>query len=174
MAARKIQGGVILLLLLVTSSGCGYRLAGGAIEAGQGETLAVPIFDNLTTDFRVEQRLTAAVRRELVQRTQYRVVPGASGDVVLDGQVLSITSIPIILTDRGRGTAYTVAVNISVRMTDTSDGSVVFENPFWTFREVFEVSNSSEAFVPEDTAAMDRLARRFAESLVAALFNAKS
>ena len=85
MAARKIQGGVILLLLLVTSSGCGYRLAGGAIEAGQGETLAVPIFDNLTTDFRVEQRLTAAVRRELVQRTQYRVVPGASGDVVLDG-----------------------------------------------------------------------------------------
>lgn len=172
MTGWKFQGTLLLVLLLLTASGCGYRLAGSAIELGEGRTLAVPIFDNLTTNFRIEQRLTAAVRRELTQRTRYRVLTAAAGDMVLNGQVLSITSIPIILSDRGRGTAYTVAVNLSVRMTDTSDGSIVFENPLWTFREVFELANESEEFVPEDTAAMDRLARRFAESLVAALFNA--
>ena len=172
MTGWKFQRALLLVLLLLTASGCGYRLAGGAIDSGEGRTLAVPIFDNLTTDFRIEQRLTAALRRELTQRTRFRVVPAALGDLVLNGQVLSISSIPIILSDRGRGTAYTVAVNLSVRMTDTSDGTVVFENPLWTFREVFELSNDSEDFVPEDTAAMDRLARRFAESLVAALFNA--
>jgi outer membrane lipopolysaccharide assembly protein LptE/RlpB len=172
MTARKYSGAVLLLLLQLTASGCGYRLAGGAIETGVGQTLAVPVFDNLTTDFRIEQRLTAALRRELVQRTQYRVVPDPVGDVVLNGQVLSITPIPVILTDQGRGTAYTVTVDVAVRMTDASDGSVVFENPRWTFREIFELSNDSERFVPEDTAAMDRLSRRFAESLVAALFSA--
>ena len=172
MTGWKFRGALLLVLLLLTAFGCGYRLAGGAIDLGEGRTLAVPIFENLTTNFRIEQRLTAAIRRELTQRTRYRVVSSAVGDMVLYGQVLSISSIPIILSDRGRGTAYSVAVNVSVRMTDTSDGTVVFENPLWTLREVFEVSNDSEEFVPEDTAAMDRLARRFAESLVAALFNA--
>ena len=172
MTGLKFQGALLLVLLLLTSSGCGYRLAGRALDVGEGRTLAVPIFDNLTTEFRIEQRLTAAIRRELIQRTQYHVVPSTAGDMVLYGQVLSISTIPIILSDRGRGIAYTVAVDVSVRMTNTSDGTVVFENPSWTFREVFELSNESETFVPEDTAAMNRLARRFAESLVAALFNA--
>ena len=173
MVAGKYHGAVLLLLLQLTASGCGYRLAGGAIDTGAGQTLAVPIFNNLTTDFRIEQHLTAAVRRELVQRTGYRVLPATSGDVVLTGQVLRVSSIPVILTDRGRGTAYSVTVDVGVRLTDSSDGSVVYENPRWTFREVFELSNDSEAFVPEDSAAMQRLSRRFAESFIAALFNAR-
>ncbi len=173
MVAGKYHGAVLLLLLQLAASGCGYRLAGGAIDTGVGQTLAVPIFNNLTTDFRIEQRLTAAVRRELVQRTGYRVLPANSGDVVLTGQVLRVSSIPVILTDRGRGTAYSVTVDVGVRLTDSSDGSVMYENPRWTFREVFELSNDSEAFVPEDSAAMQRLSRRFAESLIAALFNAR-
>lgn len=174
MMAVKFHGVVVLFLLSLTASGCGYHLAGGTIDSGEGQTLAVPVFTNQTTDFRIEQRLTAAVRRELVQRTRYRIVSGSSGDVVLDGQVLGVNSIPVILTDRGRGTAYTITVDVGVRMTDSTDGSVLFENPRWTFREVFELSNDSEEFVPEDTAAMERLARRFAESLVAALFNRPS
>ncbi len=132
MVAGKYHGAVLLLLLQLTASGCGYRLAGGAIDTGAGQTLAVPIFNNLTTDFRIEQHLTAAVRRELVQRTGYRVLSATSGDVVLTGQVLRVNSIPVILTDRGRGTAYSVTVDVGVRLTDSSDGSVVYENPRWT------------------------------------------
>jgi hypothetical protein len=172
MRSQKFHRLLCLSLLVLTASGCGYRLAGGGSDLGEGRTLAVPLLENLTTEFRIEQRLTSALRRELVQRTLYRVVSEPTGDVLLDGQVLSVTSIPVILTERGRGIGYTITVDLAVRMTETSSGRVVFENPRWTFREVFELSNDSEEFVPEDTAAMDRLARRFAESLVAALFNA--
>ncbi len=165
---------VFLLLLQLAAAGCGYRLAGGAIEVGEGRTLAVPMFDNLTSGFRIEQRLTAAVRRELVDRTRFRVVPDPAGDVVLDGQVLGVTAIPVILTDDGRGTGYTVTVDVGVRMIDNADGAVVFENPRWTFREFFELSDDAEGFVPEDSAAMERLSRRVAESLVALMFAAGS
>ncbi len=88
---------------------------------------------------------------------------------MLAGEVLGVTSIPIIFTDQGRGTAYTVAVDVSVRVTDTANGRILFQNDRWTFSEVFELSNNSEEFVPEDSAAIERLARQFASSLVASL-----
>jgi len=161
-----------LLLLIPLMTGCGYRLAGGDVASGIGQSIAVPLFRNETTNYRIEQRLTEAVRRELIQRTKYNVLPASTGDLVLFGQVLRVTSIPIIFTDRGRGTAYTVAVQVNVRLTDSRDGSVIFADERWTFREVFELSNDSETFVAEDPAAMERLARRFASALVASLFYA--
>jgi hypothetical protein len=161
-----------LLAGILFVSGCGYRLSGGSIDAGAGRTLAVPVFVNQTTEFRIEQRLTAAVRQELIQRTRYDVTSQTSADVLLTGEVLAITTIPIIFTDEGRGTAYTVAVDIGVRLTETSTGRILFDNPRWIFREVFELSNDSEAFVAEDTAAMERLARRFSEALVSSIFEA--
>jgi hypothetical protein len=134
----------------------------------------VPVFANQTTDFRIEQRLTAAVRRELIERTRYELTSSGSGDVVLSGEVLSITTIPTNFTPDGRGTAYAVAVDIGVLLSEPATGRVLFANPRWLFRETFELSNDSEAFVAEDTAAMERLARRFSESLVSSIFEAAS
>jgi len=60
-----------------------------------------------------------------------------------------------------------------VRLTDTKTGKVVFQNDSWAFREIFELSQTSAEFVPEDPAALDRLSRRFASSLVASLMHSK-
>jgi outer membrane lipopolysaccharide assembly protein LptE/RlpB len=169
MLTGKFRTRVMLLLLIVSTAGCGYRLGGDRIDSGEGRTLAVPVFRSLTTDFKIEQQLTDAVRLELIRRTRYRVTPSRNGDVILAGEVLAVTSIPIIFTDQGRGTAYTVAVDVSVRVTDTADGRILFQNDRWTFSEVFELSNNSVEFVPEDSAAINRLAGQFASSLVASL-----
>ena len=157
------------LMLILSIAGCGYRMAGERLDSGAGRTMAVPVFRSLTTEFEIEQQLTDAVRLELIRRTRYRVIPARAGDVVVAGEVLGVTSIPIIFTGQGRGTAYSVAVDVSVRVTDTADGRVLFQNDRWTFSEVFELSNNSEEFVPEDTAAIDRLASNFAAALVASL-----
>jgi hypothetical protein len=159
---------VLLIGLLLPA--CGYRLSGGNIDTGRGRTLAVPVFVNQTTDFRIEQRLTAAVRRELIQRTEYELTNSSSADVVLTGEVLSITTTPILFTPEGRGTAYNVAVDVGVRFFETGTGRILFENPHWVFRDQFELANDSESFVAEDTAAMERLARSFSERLVASIF----
>ena len=167
-----ITGGALLALLAAGLTGCGYRLTGSGISAGEGQTLAVPVFVNETNEFRIEQRLTEAVRQELVQRTRYRIVPEAVGDVVLRGRVLGINTAPTIFTDRGRAIVYTVAVDVGVEVTDGADGSVVLQNDSLRFRESFEVSNDSADFVPEDAAAIDRLAGQFAAYLTASLLRA--
>lgn len=159
--SKNAVGFVCVLLVL---SGCGYRLGGAGLSAGEGRTLAVPVFRNETAEFRVEQRLTEAVRRELIRQTRYRVVPDPAGDVVLAGSVLQITTAPTIFTPDGRAIVYSVAVVLTVRLTDSADGAVLLDDRL-TFRENFEVSNDSAGFVPEDAAAIERLARRFASSL---------
>jgi len=152
---------------------CGYRLANKNMNAGKGQTIAVPTFTNTTSTYRIEQRLTEAVRQELIRRTQFSVVPDNQGDVVMAGEVLSYIAIPVIFNRQGRGSAYTMVVDMNVRVTETKTGKVLFRNDRFSFRDVYELAQSSSEFVPEDPAALDRLARRFASSLVASVMHAK-
>ena len=136
-------------------------------------TIAVPAFVNRTTTYRIEQRITDAVRQELIKRTRYKVVSEETGDVVMAGEVLSFIAVPIIFNEQGRGSSYSILVDMSVRLTESSTGKVLFQNDRWTFREVFELAQNSSDFVPEDTPAVERLARRFASTLVASVLSAK-
>ena len=165
--------GKFIVVVCLFFSGCGYRLANKNLGGGEGQTIAVPTFTNKTTTYRIEQRVTEAVRRELIRRTRFKVVPDNSGDVVMAGEVLSYAAVPVIFNQQGRGSAYSMLVDLNVRLTDTKTGKVLFQNDRWTFREVFELAQNSGEFVPEDTAALDRLARRFASSLVASVMHTK-
>ena len=136
-------------------------------------TIAVPAFVNRTTTYRIEQRITDAVRQEFIKRTRYKVVSEESGDVVMAGEVLSFIAVPIIFNQQGRGSSYSLLVDMSVRLTESSTGKVLFQNDRWTFREVFELAQNSSDFVPEDTPAVERLARRFASTLVASMLSAR-
>jgi outer membrane lipopolysaccharide assembly protein LptE/RlpB len=162
---------IILACLLAT--GCGYRLANKQLNEGNGRTIAVPTFTNRTTAYKIEQRLSEEVRHELIRRTRFRVVPESTGDVVLTGEVLNYAAVPILFNQQGRGSAYSILVDLSVRIIDTHTGKVLFQNERWTFRDVFELAQNANDFVPEDPAAVERLARRFASTLVASVVHAK-
>jgi hypothetical protein len=162
-----------IVLLCLFLPGCGYRLANKNLNGGQGQTIAVPAFINKTTTYRIEQRITEAVRQELSRRTRYRVVTDDTGDVVMSGEVLAYLAVPVIFNQSGRGYAYSMLVDLKVRIAETKTGKVLFQNDRFTFREVFELSTSSAEFVPEDSSALERLSRRFASSLVGTLIHAK-
>jgi len=117
--------------------------------------------------------MTEAVRQEIIRRTRFKVVPENTGDLVMSGEINSYSAVPVSFNPQGRGSTYTMIVDLSVRLTDTKSGKIVFQNDHWTFREIFELSQSSADFVPEDTPALDRLARRFASSLVATVMHSK-
>jgi outer membrane lipopolysaccharide assembly protein LptE/RlpB len=170
---RKVIVFGFLVFLSTLTSGCAYRLAGKRFNSGAGMTIAVPAFTNRTTTYRIEQRITDAVRQELIKKTRYKVVPDETGNVVMAGEVLSFIAVPVIFNQQGRGSSYSLLVDMSVRVTDSDSGKVLFQNNRWTFREVFELAQNSSNFVPEDTPAVERLARRFASTLVASMLSAR-
>jgi outer membrane lipopolysaccharide assembly protein LptE/RlpB len=172
--AQKLFGiSFVPFVAFLFLAGCGYRVANKNFNGGQGQTFAIPTFTNRTTSYRIEQRLSEAVRQELVRRTHYNVVASESGDVVMTGDVMAYNAVPVTFDQQGRGSTYEMLVDLKVLVTDTKTGKELFRNDRFTYREVFELAQTSGDFVREDPAAMDRLSRRFASSIVATLLHAK-
>lgn len=157
------------MIVLLLAQGCGgYHIASRKFSGGAGRTVAIPTFINNTTTYRIEQRITEALRREFVEHTQFRVTSKAEGDLVISGTVHTFTASPIFFDERGRASAYNIGVELGVTVKDTATGQVVFDSRLG-YNEPFELARVSADFAPEDAAAIDRMARRFASSLVASL-----
>lgn len=149
--------------------GCGYHVAGrGDRLPPDVKTVAVPIFVNQTGRFRIEQRLTAAVTREFVERTKFRVTPDpAEADAVLKGIVKDVRAGAVAFdVNTGRATALQIEVTASVELTDVHSKQVLFSNPKYVFREQYQVSESPANLFEEDAAALERLSEDLARTLV--------
>ncbi len=152
--------------------GCGYHLAGRASNLPSSlHTIAVPVFENRTLRYRIEQRLTDAVVQELLARTNYRVVPRPEdGDAVLRGAVNSVAGNPAIFdAETGRATAVLITVGIAVTLEDRGTGNVLYRDDHMVLRETYEVSTDVASFFEEEGPALDRMSRDFAARMVAAL-----
>ncbi len=157
------------LLLLASSTGCGYHTAGHAVQLPENvKTIAVPAFVNETTTYRIEQLLTSAVMREFTTRTHYHILtdPSETADATLRGTVLSATSSPLTYnSSTGQAASVLVVVSMKVALTDRT-GKVLYQNPSYLFREQYEVSQDLTSFFEEDSPALRRLSQDFARTLV--------
>jgi len=135
------------------------------------KTIAVPMFENKTGRFRIEQNLTAAVTREFIERTRFRVTPHPAGaDALLKGTVKDIrTGVITFDLNTGRATSLQVQVTADVKLEDLHSHKVVFANPNYTFREEYQVSQNTTALFEEDQPALERLSRDLARTLVTAI-----
>jgi outer membrane lipopolysaccharide assembly protein LptE/RlpB len=156
--------GVLTFLLC-----CGYQVAGrGNRLPPDIRTLAVPIFANQSSTFRIEQKLTAAVTREFIERTRFQITPNpAAADAVLKGTVKDVRSgvITFDLTT-GRASSLQIQVTADVKLEDLHSKKVVYANPNFVFREEYQVSQTTSGLFEEDQAALDRLSRDVARTLV--------
>ncbi|HEV8383708.1 MAG TPA: LptE family protein [Candidatus Acidoferrales bacterium] len=162
----------IFVFLFSFFTACGYHVAGrGSALPAEWKTLAVPALENKTTRYRIEQRLTEALVRELLARTKYRIVADeSSADAVLRGEVDRVESNAVLFdAATGRATAMVVTVQLKVRLIDRASGKVHYQNENFVFREQYEVSTDVNSFFEEQQPALDRLARDFAARLVSAL-----
>ena len=161
---------------LLTLQGCGYHVAGAATHLPPGvRTVAVPQFGTETLQFGNGTVFTQAMMHALNTRTRYRVVPGsdsAQADATLTGTVLSETVAPLTysagtgsVNGAGSTVSYLVVMTAKVVLT-SADGRVLYRNDRLRFREQYESSQDVNAFVQEDSAAVQRLARDFADTVV--------
>jgi len=161
--------GLFILLMLLFSTACGYHTAGHSITLPTNiQTIAIPAFVNRTQTYKIEQRLTSAVVREMVTRTHYHVLneASASADATLRGVVISTSTSPLTYDSQtGRASSALVVVTSKVTLTDRQ-GKVLYENPAYLFREEYQVSRELSSFFEEDSPALERLSREFARTLV--------
>jgi hypothetical protein len=159
----------LALCLLISSGACGYRVAGrGDRLPPDIKSLAVPIFTNETPRFRIEQKVSAAITREFIARSRFRITPNPAGaDAVLNGTIKEVR-VGVIAFDLSTGRATTMQVQVlaHVDLVDQHTKKVLFSNHNYIFREQYQISQSSSALFEEQDPALDRLARDLARTLV--------
>jgi len=150
-------------------SACGYHVAGRAANLpSEWKTIAIPAFKNDTTRYRIEQRFTAAVIRQFIQRTKYRIIQDPeSADAVLHGEILSIETAPVIFdATTGQVTTSLVTVHTKVLLVDNQSQKTIYENDDMVFRDEYQISSDVQSFFEEQDPALERMARDFSAQLV--------
>jgi outer membrane lipopolysaccharide assembly protein LptE/RlpB len=167
----------VALAAAVMLSGCGYHQVGAATHLPPNvRTLAVPIFQSRVQAYHTETAFTEAVVRELNERTKYRVLTasgdgtfnGSSGnaDATLRGTILTETIAPLTFDPTsGQTASYLVTVHAVVEVI-AHDGTVLYRNPGFEWREQYQSTQDLSGFVQEDGAAIRRMSRDFAQGLV--------
>ena len=172
---------VMVALVVVGASGCGYSLAGrGSFLPSYIQTIGVPNLTNTTTVFDVEQTLTQRVRAEFIGRGKYKVVPETTGvDALLTGDISSITVTPAAFDNNQQATRYIVQVVVKIEFRDLQQNRVLWQNPALVFREEYDLPSTSSAVSVDATAylgsgstALERISTDFAKSVVSSILEA--
>ncbi|HEX5413498.1 MAG TPA: LPS assembly lipoprotein LptE [Terriglobia bacterium] len=166
--SRATAASLAALFVLLTVA-CGYRVAGTATRLPPDiKTIAIPVFTNKSTRFRIEQQVAAAVTREFIQRTSFRITPDPSGaDAELKGTINAVHSGVLTFDpNTGRATTFQIQVIADLELLDLHTKKVVFSNPNYVFREEYQVSQSTTALFEEDEPALERLSHDFARTVV--------
>jgi outer membrane lipopolysaccharide assembly protein LptE/RlpB len=156
--------------LLLAAAACGYRLRGTGTSLPAGiKSVSVPVFKNLSGRYELDVKLTRAVIDELVGRGRLRLEADASrADALLEGECVSFAAVPTAFTAQGRPDRYNITVTANARLRARESGSVIFAAEGFKFIEEYEVPEGAD-FESVQTEAIDRIAPKFARSLVAAM-----
>lgn len=162
------------LLGVLGLSGCGYHVGGKADLLPQTiRTIAIPTFGNLTTRYKIGNRLGSAIGREFLTRTRYQIVADPNqADAVLRGSVVAFTAFPTVVDQvTSRAAGVQISVVLQVDLTDRATGKVLFSRPTMDVRERYEISIEQAQYFEESETAVERLSRDVARSIVTAVLS---
>jgi outer membrane lipopolysaccharide assembly protein LptE/RlpB len=168
----RVAEAIAALTLVLLACGCGYRVAGrGDALPKTVHVIAVTALENATTSYRIEQKLTSATVHEFLAATPYKISSNAeAADAVLRGKVVSLEAVPLLFdTKTGRATTMLVTVHCQVTLTQSDTQKVLFHADNFVFRNKYEISTDVKSFFEEQDPALDRLAKDFAQRLVASV-----
>jgi len=168
-----------VLGIMLTFAACGYKVRSSVGKLpSEAQSLGVPTFRNVTTQFKIEQLISRAVLREFSTRTRATVNSSGSGvDLVLLGEIHNVSSIPVTFgTQTGSqtfGSAFLVTVQMNVKLMRLKDSSIVWQNDSFLFRERYVLNSNVRDFFSEENPALERLAKNFAASLASAILDSR-
>lgn len=154
---RCIGGGILLTLLAFLPAGCGYT-AKSIYPAGI-ETVAVPIWKNMTFRRGLEFRLSEAIDKNIESRTPYRLAPLSRADTELTGTIKTVTESVLsnsFQTNLPQETQITLVVNFTWR--DLHSGKVLSRRINFATSST-EIPQIGQQLPDAEQMAVERMAR---------------
>ena len=162
----------VLASALIFLPGCGYRVAGKAdLLPKDLKVIAIPAFGNVTTRYKLTDKLPAAITREFLTRTRYQVVADPEeADAILQGAVVNYFSSSTVFDPQtGRASGVQMSVFLQVTLQDRKTGAILYQRPSMEFRQRYEISVDQLAYFEESDVALARLSQDVARTLVSSI-----
>ncbi|MGA2532352.1 MAG: LptE family protein [Candidatus Aminicenantales bacterium] len=167
---RSWQSLALAAIALTAAASCGYHLRGtGSSLPPSVKTMSIPVFRNLTTRYELDIKLTRAVINEMIERGKVSVsAESATSDAVLEGEIVSFVATPVAFSGAAQADRYTITVTAKITLRERSSEKPLFSNPSFVYVEQYDVPQGRD-FDSVQTEAIDKIAPKFARSLVAAI-----
>ncbi len=156
-----------LLLICLVLIQCGYHLQGtGSLLPEHIKKINIPMFKNRTTRFQLDLKLTQAVIDEIVARGKVEIsVDPTTADAIFVGEIISFEAVPIAFGVEATADRYNIIVVTKIDLRDLVNNKVIYSNPYHSYQYEYQVPEGSD-FESVESEALDKLAERFARSLV--------
>jgi hypothetical protein len=160
------------VLVAVAMSGCGYHVSGhGDLMPKTIQSVCIPAFKNVTSRYKLTDRLPEAISREFIARTKYHISSDVNTcDAILRGTVINyLANQTTIDPATGRATAADIHVILTITFTERATGKVLYSNPNFDARERYEISVDPIAYFEESDAGLNRVAMQVSRQVVSAI-----
>jgi ABC-type uncharacterized transport system auxiliary subunit len=109
---------------------CGIYSFSGASLPPHLKTVAIPLFDNRTPEFGVDQQLTDALVEAVTEDNTLKISDPSAADCVLRGTLMRIEDRAGQYTEQEQASTYRVTVSVQVAFEDLRKRQVLWENTF--------------------------------------------
>ena len=96
MVGRNLKLMLVISAMLICLASCGYHFSGEGAGPKPGLTrIAIPVFENKTSEPNLGAKLAEALRQEFIRKGNMKVVPVEEAEAVFKGTVTHIRVIPV-------------------------------------------------------------------------------
>lgn len=144
----------ILLALAAAVSGCAYTVSSSSLPPHL-KTVAIPVFENGTVEYTLEQDITNAVVDRFVRDNHLKVVEEKRANSVIRGRITGYRNSVFGFSEQNRAQEYRVTISVAVSFKD-----LVKNREVWNEPNMVKVANYFIQPVPGDSARTEVDGRR--------------
>ena len=151
---------ILVLALLFQPAACGYHFTGEGPGPRPGlRSVAIPVFENNTSEPDLGSIFAGALRRQFITKGQLQVVPVDQAEAVFRGRITSIYSSAVAHREAEETIQSRLYVTLDIRCVDVRDGKVLWQDPQFTYYQVFLQNADPNVSFDNRRATLDFLAR---------------
>lgn len=162
-------GRILVFVPLFSLLNCGYKIGNAPFQAPLGvKSVAVPVFDNYTTEPELGTILAEALKKEILRRGLVRVEAVENADAIVRGAVTEIKIEPLSFSGQGVTSAYRVKLKIRVKL--EKKGEIIWKIDELEKDEQFLVAGQALNDISTRRQSLEKVASDLMEALYTMMF----
>jgi hypothetical protein len=159
---------LILFLFLFVS--CGYQFEGGGYINNDVTFVAVNMLENKTSQARADILFTNSLIKEIIEKTDTKIVDDSRASAVLKGSINAITFKTLSRSTTESVIERRITASVDIKLIN-QDGQIIWTVKNFTSDEEYKVSEDTIADESNKRAAVEKISIRIAEKLVSKMLN---